>query len=84
MSEQTTVEQTTTTAETAQLQLTDILVALQAINLASTRGAFKAEEFTQVGGAYDRIVAFLQASGALQPAPTESTGESATDETVAE
>ena len=50
------------------LQLSDILLCAQAIQLASTRGAFRAEEFTQVGGVYDRLVAFLKESGALQPA----------------
>lgn len=80
MSDQTTeqaVEQATETAAPAaqpvQLQLQDILAAAQCIQLASSRGAFKTEEFTQVGGVYERLVGFLQASGALQPA--ESAGE---------
>lgn len=56
-------------AQQTQLQLSDILLTAQVIQLASTRGAFRAEEFTQVGQLYDRLVAFLKASGALQPAP---------------
>jgi hypothetical protein len=52
-----------------QLQLQDILTAAQAIALASSRGAFRAEEFSKVGAAYDNIIAFLQASGAIT-APT--------------
>lgn len=61
-----------------QLQLSDLLVCAQAIQLASTRGAFRAEEFTQIGGVFDRVTTFLKASGALAPssAPTS-------DETVA-
>jgi hypothetical protein len=63
-------DQTTTEAQEpqqVQLQLSDILAAAQCIQLASTRGAFRAEEFTQVGGTYERLVSFLQASGALNP-----------------
>jgi len=56
------------TATQPQLQLQDIVVAIQAIGLASTRGAFRPEEFTRIGGSYDRIVGFLTASGALTPA----------------
>ena len=48
-----------------QLQLQDIVIAIQAINLAATRGAFRPEEFTKIGNAYDRTLSFLQASGAL-------------------
>jgi len=64
-----------------QLQLSDLLLCAQAIQLASQRGAFRAEEFTQVGGVFDRITAFLKESGAIQPKP--ATGESA-DSTTAE
>jgi hypothetical protein len=71
-------DQTTTPAPTdapagapaAQLQLQDLMLAAQVIQLASQRGAIRAEEMTQVGGVYERIVAFLQSSGALQPAQT--------------
>jgi hypothetical protein len=64
------IQQETTAAEqpTVQLQLQDLLLAAQVIQLASSRGAIKAEEMEQVGGLYTRLVTFLQASGALQPA----------------
>ena len=65
----------------AQLQLSDLILCAQAIQLAAQRGAFKAEEFTQVGGAFDRITAFLRASGAIKPA--EPAGETA-DQSSAE
>ena len=65
MSEEQTQEQTQPAQAT--LQLTDILNAVQIIQLASQRGAFKAEEFTQIGGVYDRLVTFLKDSGAIQP-----------------
>ena len=57
-----------TTEQPVQLQLADLLLAAQVIQLASTRGAIKPEEMTQVGGLYERLVKFLQQSGALQPA----------------
>jgi hypothetical protein len=56
-----------TDEQTVQLQLEDLLLAAQVIQLASQRGAIKAEEMEQVGGLYKRLVQFLQASGALQP-----------------
>lgn len=62
----------------AQLQISDLLLTAQVIQLTTQRGAFRADELTQVGGLYDRIVAFLQASGALAPAgetPAEGSAE---------
>lgn len=52
-----------------QLQLADLVSCLQIIQIASQRGAFKAEEFTQIGGVHDRILAFLKASGAVRTEP---------------
>jgi hypothetical protein len=51
-----------------------VLVA-QIIQLTSQRGAFKAEELESVGGLYNKLIAFLQSTGALAPAatPTEET-----------
>jgi hypothetical protein len=57
-----------TTQTVPQLQLQDLLTAAQVIQLASSRGAIKPEEMEAVGGLYTRLLAFLQASGALQPA----------------
>ena len=85
MSDQTTQEAVQTPApEQVSLQLTDILAAAQCIQLASTRGAFRAEEFTQVGGTYERLVAFLQASGALTPASETPAEPASTDAPAAE
>ena len=75
MSDQTTPE--AQEPQQVQLQLTDILAAAQCIQLASTRGAFRAEEFTQVGGTYERLVSFLQASGALNPPAGEQPADQA-------
>lgn len=75
MSDQTTTE--VQEPQQVQLQLSDILAAAQCIQLASTRGAFRAEEFTQVGGTYERLVSFLQASGALNPPAGEQPADPA-------
>lgn len=75
--------QTNDPAQIAQLQLSDILTAAQIISLASTRGAFRAEEFTQVGGCFDRITLFLKESGALNQAPATGS-EQAADTSPAE
>ena len=82
MTDQTTETTVDTTAAPApaQLSLQDLLLAAQIINLCSSRGAFKAEELEQVGGLYNRVVTFLQASGALQPAadaPAETPADAA-------
>lgn len=71
-------EQATPPEHTVQLQLSDLVMCAQAIQLASQRGAFRAEEFTQIGGVFDRITTFLKVNGALgsSSAPTS-------DETVA-
>ena len=63
-----------------QLQLSDILQSAQIIQLASSRGAFKPEEFTSIGGVYERIVSFLAANGAVKVAPQPTTEASATEE----
>jgi hypothetical protein len=65
------MSETNESVPAAQLQLSDILLAAHAISLASQRGAFKVEEFTQIGGCFDRITTFLRDSGAITP-PTES------------
>ena len=51
-----------------QLTLQDLTLALQTIQVVAQRGAIKAEEMEAVGGLYNRLLTFLQASGALQPA----------------
>ena len=83
MSEQATeVTQETQQEQTqaTQLQLSDLLLCMQAIQLATTRGAFRAEEFTQIGGVFDRVTAFLKASGAIKsPETSESADQSSAE-----
>jgi hypothetical protein len=52
------------------LTLQDLVLVAQIIQLTTQRGAYRAEELEQVGGLYNKLVAFLQSTGALSPAPT--------------
>lgn len=55
------------------LGLADLVTAVQAIQLAASRGAFKVEEFSEIGGCYERLVSFLESAGAIsvnRDAPT--------------
>jgi hypothetical protein len=51
------------------LNLQDLILVAQIIQICSTRGAFKADEMANVGNLYTKLVAFLQSTGALTPAP---------------
>ena len=76
------IQQTTETniqGTSVQLQLADLLLAAQVIQLAAARGAIKAEEMNAVGGVYERIVTFLQASGALTPADAAANSTDSTE-----
>jgi hypothetical protein len=52
------------------ITLNDLVLVCNIIQAASSRGAFKAEELSSVGGCYDRLVTYLTASGAFKPAET--------------
>jgi len=54
------------------LQLSDLVTTLQIFQLASSRGAFRAEEFTMVGGVYERLFQFLESAGAVQKTMPEN------------
>lgn len=49
-----------------QLQMADLVSVLEFLQVASSRGAFRPEEFTTVGGVYERIFAFLESAGAVK------------------
>lgn len=61
----------------ANLSIQDLLLVVQTIQVTAQRGAFRAEELSNIGGLYDRLVAFLTASGAIKPAeaPAPATPE---------
>ena len=61
------------------LTLQDLVLVAQIIQLTSQRGAFRAEELEQVGGLYNKLVTFLQSTGALTPAPAAPTEETKND-----
>lgn len=55
--EQPTIEASVET--TPQLSITDLQMIQRIVDLASRRGAFQANEMTQVGEAYDKLAGFL-------------------------
>ena len=62
------------TQQPVALTLQDLVLVAQIIQLTSQRGAFKAEELESVGGLYNKLITFLQSTGALaSAAPTEET-----------
>ena len=69
------------------LSLQDLILVTQVIQLVSSRGGIRAEEMALVGGLYTKIVAFLEASGAITrdvPAQEATTEESSTEEAAQE
>ena len=60
----------TNTSEVAPLQSQDLVIVLEALQLAASRGAFKIEEFKTIGETYTRLYTFLVASGVITPQQT--------------
>jgi hypothetical protein len=60
---------------TPNLGVADLVAMAQIIQIATSRGAWKPDELTTVGSTYDRLIAFLEASGAVARAPSEKTAE---------
>ena len=68
MSDQVETPQIETPAPSLSIQ--DLVAVCKIMQIASQRGAIQVSEMSQVGPVYDRIVAFLEANGAVQrPAP---------------
>ena len=74
------------TNDSTQITIADLDTFRNIVDLASTRGAFRGAELTQVGAIYDKLTAFLdaiiaqakaqeEANQAATPAATESQGE---------
>lgn len=71
-------QQETTQEQSASISLADLTIAVQAIQLGASRGAFRAEEFAQIGTAFERLVGFLEANGAIKRnEPTEAPADEA-------
>ena len=76
------VQEATTPAaqqEQPSLNLQDLILVAQIIQICSSRGAFKADELANVGNLYTKLVAFLQSTGALTPAPDATQPEENTN-----
>ena len=58
--------------EQPNLNLQDLILVAQIIQVSSQRGAFKADELANVGALYNKLIAFLQSTGALTPAPANT------------
>ena len=71
--------ETPATEATAQsgpgLQIGDLIATVQLISLVTQRGAVQAAEMSRVGALYDRLVAFLEANGAIKRAESTPTTE---------
>jgi len=74
------------TNDSNQITIADLDTLKNIVDLASTRGAFRGAELTQVGAIYDKLTAFLdaiiaqakaqeEANQAVTPAAPESQGE---------
>lgn len=69
-------EDTTTPTETVPgFGIQDLLFTLQVYEACATRGAFRADELTNVGAVYDRLRAFLIANGAIANPAAQATPE---------
>lgn len=69
--------QTSNAAQQTGLTIQDLTLTLQVIQAATSRGAFKAEELTAIGGLYDRIFKFLEAAGVVSTQPAATPAEEA-------
>lgn len=87
MSNEETLSNTEPTQDTAQeptpgLTLQDLVLVAQIVQLCSTRGAFRAEELQTVGALYNKLVTFLESTGALQRPQADTAQEEAVQETA--
>ena len=61
--------------DSTQITIADLDTIKNVIDLASTRGAFRGAELTQVGVVYDKLTVFLEAVIAQAKAQEASTAE---------
>ena len=67
--------ETAATPTSPGLQIADLVAVVQLISAVSQRGAIQAVEMSQVGGLFDRLVAFLETNGAITKPATPATPE---------
>jgi hypothetical protein len=58
-----------------ELTITDLQNVRAVIDIAATRGAFKAAEMAAVGNVFNKLDTFLNAVVPAQPAPAEAAGQ---------
>ena len=75
MSEEIQQQETTQEENKVNLSLADLGTAIQAIQLAAQRGAYRPEEFKQIGACFENIFAFLDANGAIKRPAAEGSAE---------
>jgi hypothetical protein len=71
------INQVETPRQGVSLSLQDLVLLMNLIRATAERGAIRAEEMTEVGAVYTKLVQFLTESGAIQqavPAPEDSSG----------
>lgn len=71
------VEETQDAVVPDSISLSDLQVLLQIVDLASSRGAFRGAELTQVGAIFDKLNAFLSFIAAQQKAAQDASETSA-------
>ena len=59
-----------TESKQVQVPSKELLTILSSMQLASSRGAFRPEEFTEIRSAYQALYAFLVDLNVIAPAPT--------------
>lgn len=72
------VQADTASAEQSQasINLQDLILVAQIIQLSTQRGAFRAEELQNVGTLYNKLIAFLESTGAIsRTAPEDQSQE---------
>lgn len=66
------MDQESPAQEQPSLSLSDLVVLLNLVRLASERGAIRADELSAVGATYDRLFKFLESSGVINRQSNES------------
>jgi hypothetical protein len=61
--------------ETPSLALSDLVLLLNLIRASAERGAIRAEEMSEVGSVYTKLIKFLEASGAVKSAQSAASIE---------
>lgn len=68
-------QETQANPATPNITIGDLVLTAQIIQVGASRGLFKAEELKNVGDFYNRLVGFLEASGAISRPATQTATE---------